>query len=231
VRILLLTGTRLRHFALAEMLAPHYQLDVVAETPRQTPVGGPAMAEYYWRMDAAEAGVFGMVALVDPYLREADQCSQLDVVGFGHVGHVQMDLNDIDRVVTFGCSWIKEPLLGQLVAKGAVNLHMGVAPYYRGTACNFWAAYDGHPEHVGYTVHKLTAGLDAGPILRAASAPESYDPFERGMRACQAGFAAVLDELASPSVPTPQDASKLIRYCKAKDFTEEICAAYLGRLG
>ncbi len=221
MRVLLLTSTRLRHFALAARLAEGHTVGVLAETPRQAPSGGGAMADYFRRMDAAEAAVFGR-----PWAKV-----WLEVRPFGADLTRPGDVTGYDRVVVFGASWIREPTLSLLTAQGAINLHAGVSPYYRGAACNFWAAYDGRPHHVGYTVHQLTAGLDAGPILRVGVAPGHADAFVRGMLACQAGFQAVVDELAQPSRPVAQDRALELRYSRAADFTEAVCAEYLERIG
>jgi Formyl transferase len=54
----------------------------------------------------------------------------------------------------------------QLVARydGAIwNLHPGLLPYGRGTFPVFWALWEGTP--AGATLHELTAGLHAGPIV------------------------------------------------------------------
>ena len=48
--------------------------------------------------------------------------------------------------------------------RGAIwNLHPGLLPYGRGMYPVFWALWEGTP--AGATLHELTAGLDAGPIL------------------------------------------------------------------
>ena len=81
------------------------------------------------------------------------------------------DLPKADVVVVFGAPWIRPPLLDWCLSRRALNLHAGVAPEYRGTACNFWAQYDQHPELVGYTIHYLDQGLDTGPIIERVSNP------------------------------------------------------------
>ena len=50
-------------------------------------------------------------------------------------------------------------MLSYLLRKKALNIHMGISPYYRGTDCNFWAIYDGFPNYVGGTVMKLSKKL------------------------------------------------------------------------
>ena len=70
-----------------------------------------------------------------------------------------------DLFIVFGSSYIKGWLANYLIKKKAINIHMGLSPYYRGSSCNFWAIYDKRPELVGATIHHLSKGLDSGAIL------------------------------------------------------------------
>ena len=70
-----------------------------------------------------------------------------------------------DVYIIFGSSFIKGELIDFLIERKAINIHAGVSPYYRGTACNFWALYDDNPHLVGATIHLISKGLDSGPIL------------------------------------------------------------------
>ena len=44
-----------------------------------------------------------------------------------------------------------------------INLHTSYLPFNKGSAPNFFSFYDDTPK--GVTIHKMTAGLDAGPVL------------------------------------------------------------------
>ena len=46
-----------------------------------------------------------------------------------------------------------------------VNLHLGLSPFYRGSATLFWPFAQNELECVGATVHLAVAKVDAGPIL------------------------------------------------------------------
>lgn len=70
-----------------------------------------------------------------------------------------------DIYIVFGASYIKGWLVDFLIKKEALNIHMGISPYYRGSSCNFWALYDENPSYVGATIHMLSKGLDSGDIL------------------------------------------------------------------
>ena len=79
------------------------------------------------------------------------------------------DIDDFltsDIYLTFGCSYIKGWLADFLISKNCLNIHIGVSPFYRGSSCNFWAAFDQKYEYVGGTLHFLSKGLDNGPIIK-----------------------------------------------------------------
>ena len=80
--------------------------------------------------------------------------------------------------MVFGSSYIKGELVDYLVKQKAINIHMGVSPYYRGCDCNFWALYDNNPHLVGATIHLLSKGLDSGPMLYHAMSNIKSNPFE-----------------------------------------------------
>lgn len=48
---------------------------------------------------------------------------------------------------------------------GALNVHTGILPEYRGADSEFWALYEGESGKVGITLHSLAEELDAGDIL------------------------------------------------------------------
>ncbi len=69
-----------------------------------------------------------------------------------------------DIVFTFGVSLIPSKLL-MIMPRYSINLHSGLAPYYKGAACNFWPFYFLEPNWVGMTFHLLSSKLDSGNIV------------------------------------------------------------------
>ena len=145
---------------------------------------------------------------------------------------------DSELFIVFGASFIRMPLIDPLVERRALNLHMGTSPYYRGTACNFWALYDGKPDYVGATVHLLTRGLDSGPMLcHALPGPQDakgLDGFALGMRAVRVGIdglvSLVRDSCWRHLEAVPQERSMEIRYTRNRDFTDQVAAEYLSNV-
>lgn len=58
---------------------------------------------------------------------------------------------------------------------GCLNLHLGHAPEFRGSSPAFYELLEGVPS-VGITVHRITEGLDAGPIIAQESFPLDLTP-------------------------------------------------------
>jgi folate-dependent phosphoribosylglycinamide formyltransferase PurN len=115
----------------------------------------------------------------------------------------------VDAVVVYGTGLIRAPLL-QAFAGRMINLHLGLSPYYRGTATNFYPLVNEEPEYVGATVHLIDTGIDSGAIIHHAR-PDivAQDlPHTVGCKAIQAGVGKIeqaLEELAAGQlVSVPQ---------------------------
>ena len=75
----------------------------------------------------------------------------------------------VDLAIIDG-TYILKPSVFTLPRLGAINLHCGKVPEYRGAPPAFWELYDGVSE-VGVTIHEVTAGIDQGPVLLEESFP------------------------------------------------------------
>lgn len=189
------------------------------------------MQDYFKRVIAAEQEVFGAATFMPANTRTLSlKTGDLNLVPLETLAPALSS----DFYVVFGGSFIKSPLIEALMERNTVNLHMGVSPYYRGAACNFWAVHDGNADLVGATIHKLSRGLDSGDILfHALPARKPADPFVLGMLAVRAAHRGLMKALRSGEIfnyePQPQDKSQEIRYSRTREFTDEIAAQYLAR--
>jgi len=104
--------------------------------------------------------------------------------------------DQLDVLVVYGTNLIRAPLLTSW-ARRIVNLHLGLSPYYRGTATNFYPLLNEEPEYVGATIHLIDAGIDSGPILRHARPEIVADdaPHTIGCKAILAGIEAMVEVL------------------------------------
>lgn len=239
MRVALFTSNQPRHIALVERLsAVASEVLVVQEVTTVFPGqvedfyrNSPVMQDYFTRVIAAEERLFGRPRLLPPKVR----CLPVKMGDLNRLDNDTLQpLLAADVFVVFGASYIKPPLVDELIARRAVNIHMGLSPFFRGSGCNFWAVHDGHPELVGATIHRLSTGLDSGDILFHAVPPPVDDPFDLGMRAVLAAQEALSEALVSGEIeriePVPQDRSAQLRCSRHADFTDEVVAAYLANL-
>lgn len=240
MRVTVFTSNQPRHLALIEALAGVAE-EVLAIQECCTVYPGrvddlyrqsPVMQDYFTRVIAAEAEVFGRPRFAPANVRQLP-------IRMGDVNWLEpdslADALEADAFIVFGASFIRGWLCDELVARRAVNIHMGVSPHYRGSGTNFWAMYDRRPDLVGATIHLLTRGLDSGPMLFHALPPaEAVDPFVHGMRAVRSAHAAVVHHLKQGTLlslqSVQQDKGRQIRYSRHIDFTDQVAAEYLSRL-
>ena len=201
IPIVAITGNGLRHrWALWQLAAdPRFELrGVVRERKRPLPSGTSAdedalLRSHFAERQEAEERHFGSAP--EPAAPVLD-------VEFGHSNDPAVadwvDARSPRYLQLFGCSIIRAPLL-ERYAERTVNIHLGLSPYYRGAATNFWPLVNGEPELVGATIHLATLAVDAGPILRQARPEiEAGDgAHDVGCRALAAGVAALRDALAA----------------------------------
>jgi len=91
-----------------------------------------------------------------------------------------------DLAFIFGVDIIREPLLSVL-PEDKVNLHLGLSPWYRGSATLFWPFYFLQPQYAGVTFHKIVLEADAGGILH-----QSVPELQRGDGVHDVGVKAVI---------------------------------------
>lgn len=240
MKITVFTSNQPRHVALVERLAEvSDQIFAVLECNTVFPGRrqdffnkSPVMMRYFRHVQAAETALFG-------HVRPLPSATHVLPLKMGDLNLLSREAMasclDSDVYVVFGASFIKGWLCEHLVAHQALNIHMGISPYYRGSSCNFWALYDRRPHMVGATVHRLSAGLDSGPMLFHAL-PECTDenPFRFTMRSVVVAQEALQQRLVDRSIfslpPVEQDRQYELRYTRNADFTDEVAAEFLDRL-
>ena len=138
-----------------------------------------------------------------------------------------------DIYIVTGASYIKGGLANFLISKKALSIHMGLAPYYRGADCNFWALFDNNPNLVGATIYMLSEGLDVGQILYHALSEIKDNPYIYTMSTVKSAFHSIVERIKNESIfKNPlltQDKTKEIRYSKKKEFNEEIIKEFFNK--
>ncbi|MCP4251676.1 MAG: hypothetical protein GY778_31965 [bacterium] len=102
----------------------------------------------------------------------------------------------VEAVAVYGTGLIKSLLL-EAYGDRMINLHLGLSPYYRGTATNFYPLLNDEPEYVGATIHLIDRGIDSGAIVHHARPEITADdqPHTVGCTAIQAGVIKLVQAL------------------------------------
>ncbi len=132
-----------------------------------------------------------------------------------------------DLYIVFGSSYIKGWLIKFLIKKKAINIHMGLSPFYRGSSCNFWAMFDKNSNYVGATIHYLSEGLDSGKIISHCLPNYREKNFFRyTMSSVKSAHDCLRYLIYSKKLfklkPKKQDKIYQIRYSRKNEFNDKI---------
>ncbi len=135
-----------------------------------------------------------------------------------------------DAVCLFGTSILGRGWLEAFPRK-IVNLHLGLSPFYRGSATLFWPFVNRELHYLGSTIHLASTNVDAGDILARIDAElrereDYYAITNRLIRDSIDAFPSLLVKyLEGRLVPKPQEPVTGRLYRKA-DFSEAaLCTA------
>lgn len=235
-RILLMTGSRLRHLAFAAAMAKQFHdVSLIVERFHESTGRNytnddvtPMMREHFAQFDRIESRAFKESVRADSKLLAA---VTRRTVGAGEINNDEVVawINNLqpDVIVVYSTSIIEEPLISAFPNR-ILNLHAGLSPYYRGAGTNLFPFYNGELEYVGMTVHYLDAGIDSGNIILQAR--PDFDPHDNphtiscknvllGVQLMSAVLKRFLDE--GPPEGCKQDLSSGRLYRK-KDFSDEV---------
>lgn len=81
--------------------------------------------------------------------------------------------SNADLGIVWGTNILKEKVF-KTPRLGSINIHQGLAPYYRGGPPVFWELFNGESE-VGITVHFVESKVDTGAIVTQEKVPLAYD--------------------------------------------------------
>ena len=239
MKVTLFTSNQPRHLSFANLLSKNFS-EVFAIVESNTVFPGKIndfykdtslMKTYFSKVMNAEKKVFNSTS----YLKKNITCLPMKMgdLNMCEFKHLKIALNS-DIYIIFGASYIKGWLVEYLINNNAINIHMGLSPYYRGSSCNFWALYDSNPSYVGATMHMLSKGLDSGKIL-FHSTPEynNESPYIFTMKAVKKAQDDLVKKIKNNSIfnikSMKQNKDLEIRYSRYLDFNDEVVQIFIER--
>jgi len=229
MKVTIFTSNKSRHVSLINKISSiASETNAIVETSLETKnsssksfINTKEFKNYFSNVYNSEKKIFGENSRIDKNVN-------LMTIQFGDLSGLEKNslksALDANYFIVFGSSYIKGWLAEYLVEKKAINIHMGVSPYYRGTACNFWALYDKNPQYVGSTIHLLSKGLDSGSILYHAlpKLDDDMNLFDFTMQSVNTAQLSLInlihDGRIDKFIPVVQDKSLEIRYSRRGDF-------------
>ena len=118
---------------------------------------------------AAEAAQVDLVLGADGRVfRYPDLVSEVETVN-RPAAHALVEQLDPTRLLIYGTGIVGDRMLDRS-GLTPLNMHTGISPYYRGSACAFWPIHNGEATMCGATVHEISAVIDGGAIYSTARA-------------------------------------------------------------
>jgi methionyl-tRNA formyltransferase len=158
----------------------------------------------------------------EPEFERPDLIIEVDTVNSDKAA-AQIEKLQPDAILVYGTPIVKDHILHK--AKDiAFNMHTGISPYYRGTACVLWPIVNHEPGMLGATLHECTSAVDGGQIFatRQSRIQTDDDLYAAFGRAVEVGtelyVETVRDYLAGELRGEIQDHSLGVEY-RGKDLT------------
>lgn len=242
MKITIITSNKMRHNYLINSLQEIANVNIIQESTTlfkganegKYPVNR-YIRYYFEKVKHSEKKFFNQHRFISSYKK-----NKILNLCYGDLNKINIndypDFFKSDLYVVFGSSFIKGKLLDFLVKKGAINIHMGISPYYTGTDCNFWAIYDNNINLVGATVHYLTKNLDIGPILYHACSEIVPNPFDYSMSTVKSAILSLKEKIISKEIFNKAIYNSefnlnqnVIRNSKKKNFTPYISKKFINQ--
>ncbi|WP_108814267.1 formyltransferase family protein [Loktanella sp. Alg231-35] len=233
-RVVILTGSELRHQYFRHILALDPRLDVVASycegnekslTRRvaDDPDATDLMRAHTQARAQSEHDFFGMATAIMGDHSRPIQIAKGDI----NSAHVSTQIQAVapDVIVCYGTSIIKGALLQTPVGL-FMNVHLGLSPYYRGSGTNVFPLIDNALDLVGATFMHIDEGIDTGKIIHQIRADYCVGDSVHSVgnrliaKMCHVAADIAANHDALTDEPQPKGEGKLH---KQADFDAEAC--------
>lgn len=183
MRVILFSGTHPRHLYIHEEIirlgvecavVVMQREQLIPEPPKNIPEKDKRnFIRHFIERQTIEKEVYGELVPDDLFSHiPIYKCTPETLNGVGTIDFVRKF--NADFAFIFGTDLIKGELLESL-PEIKINLHLGLSPWYRGSATLFWPFYFLQPQFSGATFHQILPEADAGGILH-----QSVPKLQRG---------------------------------------------------
>jgi methionyl-tRNA formyltransferase len=234
LKALVLTSTSPRHQFFVQQIAEQFEIAaIVCEQKRnyyvQQRESSEAICAHFYQNAAQELICFNDVS--------AAPAANITTVPDINAPEVMQWVSklDVDVVCLFGTSILKAHWLSAFPDK-IVNLHLGLSPWYRGSATLFWPFADSAAEFLGTTIHLAVEKVDAGAILhrvkpRLKSGENYYQISNQLIRQSIEVFPGIVIRYLEKTLHPQAQENVVGRICRKTDFDEAALVRALRYVG
>ena len=120
--------------------------------------------KHFSERNYAELSAYGDIQIYDVFDKNNSiLCSPKELNSKKVVDFIKA-YKSFDLCIIFGTDLLRKEII-DILPSVAINLHLGISPYFKGSATLFWPFYFLMPQFAGATFHKITEDPDAGQIL------------------------------------------------------------------
>jgi folate-dependent phosphoribosylglycinamide formyltransferase PurN len=231
MKIVILTSTSLRHKYIASMVAKEATVELIVTEKKSHKIEGTNLYDEETK-NFIDKHFNDRLKSETIFFREFEEFPINTPI-------IEVDHNEINGllvfekilkvnpyiILLFGTSIIKNPLLDTFKSK-IVNLHLGLSPYYKGSATNLFPICFKELECIGATIHLATEKVDDGSVL-CQLRPEVkledtiHDIGNKVILESGKVLPAVLKLLTDKSLELTKQ-SGIGRVCRIKDLTPKV---------
>ena len=224
LKALILTSRGLRHRYFAKKVAETFDVSyVITEAKRnyytKQSEESSAIRSHFKAIGDAEVDFFGCVNdQQEPKRREVEDINSPESVAW------VVDQRP-DVICLYGTAILREGWL-EAFPSTILNLHLGLSPFYRGSATLFWPFYFKELQYLGTTIHIATAKVDAGNIIARVDADirpdeDYYQITTRLIKDSIDRFPEQVKGYLEGRIKAHAQEAVASRVCKKADFSEE----------
>lgn len=165
MRTVLLTSSSYRHKYLSHILKKNTELKLILSEKKgsyysQQSQTSKKVSEHLKKNLLTEKSIFGN------YEFEKNECFYLEKGSINEKKYIEKaEKVNPEFILLFGTGILSEEWLKRFRNK-IINIHLGLSPYYRGSATLFWPFYNNDIGHLGTTIHETVLKVDAGRIIK-----------------------------------------------------------------
>lgn len=233
-RALVLTSRGLRHRYFAKKVSEFFNVSqVITEAKRnyytKQREESLVIKSHFKSIGDAEVDFFGDVeGQQEPIRREVEDINSPECIAWAVA-------QKPDVICLYGTAILREGWLERFPAR-IVNLHLGLSPFYRGSATLFWPFYFKELQYLGSTIHLASAKVDAGSIIARVDAnirpgEDYYQITTRLIKDSIDRFPEQVAGYLEGRIRVHAQEAVAARVCRRSDFSEEALLKVLAYVG